>query len=69
MPPASRQEGVLKACENINTEICEAVIGLDASEQSFIDKTMIELDGTESKSRLGANSILAVSMACAKRGR
>ena len=58
--------GVLKACEHINTEICEAVIGLDASEQAFIDKTMIELDGTESKSRLGANSILAVSMACAK---
>ena len=59
-------KGVLKACEHINTEICEAVIGLDASEQSFIDKTMIELDGTESKSRLGANSILAVSLACAK---
>ena len=58
--------GVLKACEHINTEICEAVIGLDASEQAFIDKTMIELDGTETKSRLGANSILAVSMACAK---
>ena len=47
-------------------EICEAVIGLDASEQAFIDKTMIELDGSEGKSRLGANSILAVSMACAK---
>jgi len=59
-------KGVLQAVENVNTEICEAIIGLDASEQSFIDKTMIELDGTESKSRLGANSILAVSMACAK---
>jgi enolase len=59
-------KGVLKACENVNTEICEAIIGLDASEQSFIDRTMIELDGTEGKSRLGANSILAVSMACAK---
>jgi enolase len=59
-------KGVLKACEHVNTEICEAIIGLDASEQAFIDKTMIELDGTESKSRLGANSILAVSMACAK---
>jgi len=59
-------KGVLKACEHINTEICEAIIGLDASEQAFIDRTMIELDGTESKSRLGANSILAVSMACAK---
>jgi len=59
-------KGVLKACEHVNTEICEAIIGLDASEQSFIDRTMIELDGTEGKSRLGANSILAVSMACAK---
>jgi len=59
-------KGVLKACEHVNTEICEAIIGLDASEQSFIDRTMIELDGTEGKSRLGANSILAGSMACAK---
>ena len=58
--------GVLKAVEHINTEICEAIIGLDASEQAFIDKTMIELDGTETKARLGANAILAVSMACAK---
>ena len=59
-------KGVLKACEHINTEICEAIIGLDATEQAFIDRSMIELDGTESKSRLGANAILAVSMACAK---
>lgn len=59
-------KGVLKAVENINTEICEAIIGLDADEQSFIDRTMIELDGTENKSRLGANSILAVSMALAR---
>ncbi len=59
-------KGVLKAVEHVNTEICEAIIGLDASEQSFIDRTMIELDGTEGKSRLGANSILAVSLACAK---
>ena len=59
-------KGVLKAVEHINTEICEAIIGLDASEQAFIDKTMIELDGTETKARLGANAILAVSMACAK---
>ena len=59
-------KGVLKAVEHVNTEICEAIIGLDASEQSFIDRTMIELDGTEGKARLGANSILAVSMACAK---
>ncbi len=59
-------KGVLKAVENINTEICEAIIGLDAEEQSFIDRTLIELDGTENKSRLGANAILAVSMAVAK---
>ena len=59
-------KGVLKAVENINTEISEAIMGLDASEQSFIDAALIELDGTESKSRLGANAILAVSMAVAK---
>jgi len=58
--------GVLKAVEHINTEISEAIMGLDAQEQSFIDKTLIELDGTENKSRLGANAILAVSMAVAK---
>ena len=58
--------GVLKAVENVNTEISEAIIGLDASEQSFIDKTLIDLDGTENKSRLGANAILAVSIAVAK---
>ncbi len=59
-------KGVLKAVENVNTEIAEAIIGLDAAEQSFIDQTMIDLDGTENKSRLGANAILAVSMAVAK---
>ena len=59
-------KGVLNAVENVNTEICEAVIGLDATEQSFIDKTLIELDGTENKARLGANAILAVSVATAK---
>ena len=59
-------KGVLKAIENINTEIAEVVAGLDANEQSFLDKTLIELDGTENKSRLGANAILAVSMANAK---
>ncbi len=59
-------KGVLKAVENVNTEICEAIIGLDASEQSFIDKTMIDLDGTDNKSRLGANATLAVSCAVAK---
>ncbi|OWY38763.1 phosphopyruvate hydratase [Xenophilus sp. AP218F] len=59
-------KGVLKAVDNINTEICEAIIGLDASDQAFIDKTLIELDGTETKSRLGANAMLAVSMAVAR---
>ena len=59
-------KGVLQAVENVNTEICEAIIGLDAEEQSFIDKTLLDLDGTENKSRLGANAILAVSMAVAK---
>jgi len=59
-------KGVLKAVENVNTEICEAVIGVDATEQGFVDKTLIELDGTEHKSRLGANAILAVSLAVAK---
>ena len=59
-------KGVLQAVENVNTEICEAIIGLDAEEQSFIDRTLMELDGTENKSRLGSNAILAVSMAVAK---
>jgi len=59
-------KGVLKAVEYVNTEIAEAIIGLDAAEQAFIDQTMIELDGTENKARLGANSILAVSMAVAR---
>ena len=59
-------KGVLKAVEHVNTEICEAIIGLDVEDQAFIDRTMIELDGTENKSRLGANALLAVSMACAR---
>ena len=59
-------KGVLKACENINTEISEAIMGLDASEQAFLDHTMIDLDGTDNKGRLGANAMLAVSMAVAK---
>jgi enolase len=59
-------KGVLQACENINTEISEAIMGLDANEQAFLDRTLIELDGTENKSRLGANAMLAVSMAVAK---
>ena len=59
-------KGVLKAVEHINHDIANAVIGLDAAEQAFLDKTMIELDGTDNKSRLGANAMLAVSMAVAR---
>ena len=59
-------KGVLKAVEHINTEISEAVLGLDASEQAFLDKTLIDLDGTDNKARLGANAMLAVSMAVAR---
>ena len=59
-------KGVLQAVEHVNTEISEAIAGLDATEQSFIDSTLIDLDGTQNKARLGANSILAVSMAVAK---
>jgi enolase len=59
-------KGVLKAVEHINTEISEAVLGLDASEQAFLDKTLIDLDGTDNKARLGANATLAVSMAVAR---
>jgi enolase len=59
-------KGVMQAVENVNTEISEAIIGLDAEEQTFIDQSLIELDGTDNKSRLGANAILAVSMAVAK---
>ncbi len=59
-------KGVLAAVNNVNTEIKHALIGLDASKQDLIDRTMIELDGTPNKSRLGANAILGVSMAAAK---
>ncbi len=59
-------KGVMQACENINTEISEAIMGLDASEQAFLDHTLIDLDGTDNKARLGANATLAVSMAVAK---
>lgn len=59
-------KGVLQAVENINNEIAQTVIGLDAQEQHFIDKTLIDLDGTDDKGRLGANAILAVSMAVAR---
>ncbi|MEQ1816842.1 MAG: phosphopyruvate hydratase [Nitrosomonas sp.] len=59
-------KGVLTAVENVNTEISETLMGLDAIDQSFIDQALINLDGTENKSRLGANAILAVSLAVAK---
>lgn len=59
-------KGVLKAVENVNGEIADAILGSEASDQAFIDRTMIELDGTENKGRLGANAILAVSMAMAR---
>ena len=59
-------KGVLNAVEFVNAEIAEAIIGFDATDQEDVDKTMIELDGTENKSRLGANAILAVSLATAK---
>jgi enolase len=59
-------KGVLRAVEHINTEISEAVLGLDSSEQAFLDKTLIDLDGTENKGRLGANAMLAVSMAVSR---
>ena len=58
-------KGVLKAVEHVNGEIAEALLGVEASDQPYIDRTMIELDGTDNKSRLGANAILAVSMAVA----
>src|SRR6058998_2725381 len=56
-------KGVLKAVANVNQEIAKAVVGLDATDQRALDRRMIELDGTPTKSRLGANAILAVSMA------
>ncbi len=59
-------KGVLKAVENINTTINEALQGMDASDIYAIDKAMIQLDGTSDKSKLGANAILAVSIACTK---
>ncbi len=59
-------KGVLKAVANVNNEIAKAIIGLDAADQRALDKRMIELDGTPTKSRLGANAILAVSMAAAR---
>ena len=59
-------KGVLKAVQNINIEIAESILGLDAMEQAFLDRTLNELDGTHNKARLGANATLAVSMAVAR---
>jgi enolase len=59
-------KSVLQAVSHVNSEISDALIGMDVTEQTNIDQTMIDLDGTENKGRLGANAILAVSLACAK---
>jgi enolase len=59
-------KGVLKAVQNVNDIIAPELIDMDVTDQAFIDHTMIELDGTETKSKLGANAILGVSLACAK---
>jgi enolase len=59
-------KGVLNAVKNVQTELRDAVIGLEADDQSALDEKMIALDGTESKSRLGANALLAISMAAAR---
>lgn len=59
-------KGVTKAVENINTKIAKAITGMEASDTYAVDRTMIEADGTKDKSKLGANAILAVSIACAR---
>ena len=65
-PKRDNGKGVLNAVEVVNTEMADAVIGCDATDQEHVDQTMIELDGTDNKGRLGANAILAVSLATAK---
>ena len=59
-------KGVLKAIDNVEEQIAESLLGVDVEDQRYIDETMIELDGTDNKSKLGANAILGVSLACAK---
>jgi enolase len=59
-------KGVLTAVDNVTNEICDAIIGMDATDQRMVDRVLLELDGTETKSRLGANAILGVSLATAK---
>ena len=61
-------KGVLKAVDNVNGEIAEALLGLNVLDQTYIDNLLIELDGTPNKTRLGANAILGASLACAKAG-
>jgi len=62
-------KGVLKAVESINTIIADEMMSLDASDQELIDTTLITLDGTKNKSKLGANAILGVSLACESCGK
>jgi len=59
-------KGVLKACESVNGELADTLVGMDAEDQLLLDHTMIDLDGTANKTRLGANAILGVSIAAAK---
>ena len=59
-------KGVTKAVDHVNSEIADALLGMDALRQVQIDNTLIDLDGTDNKSRLGANAMLGVSMACAR---
>jgi enolase len=59
-------KGVLTAVDNVANEICDAIIGMDATDQRMVDRVLLELDGTETKARLGANAILGVSLATAK---
>lgn len=61
-------KGVLKACQNVEEVIAEELLGVEVTDQVYIDNLMIELDGTKNKSKLGANAMLGVSMACAKAG-
>ena len=59
-------KGVLLAVENVNRELAEALVGMNVLDQPSIDKMLIDIDGTPNKTRLGANAILGVSLACAK---
>jgi enolase len=65
-PAAYLGKGVLRAVENVRTEIAEAIMGMDPEDQAALDATLVKLDGTENKGRLGANALLGVSLAAAK---